>query len=227
MFASLRTRFGIPGVISVIALVFALTGSAFAAKFIITSKSQIKPSVLASLKGPKGAAGEPGAKGDPGGQGPEGKAGPEGKQGAEGKEGKEGPEGKQGPKGDTGAPGQNGTTGFTETLPSGKTETGVWDVSTNEPSVKFATMSYAIPLAQPPAAVKVVQVEEEEVEGCPGTAEAPAAEPGNLCIYVAQTTLEHVNGFPALVLSSGADVGFSIQGEEGGFARGSWAVTAE
>jgi hypothetical protein len=217
MFSTLRTRFGIPGVISVIALVFALTGSAFAAKYIITSKSQIKPSVLNSLKGQKGAKGATGAQGSKGDTGAQGE---KGSQGPEGKEGKEGPEGKEGKAG------KDGTTGFTETLPPGKTETGVWDVTTPEPGIKFTTMSYNIPVPGVPA-VKIVQAEETEVEGCPGTAEEPAAEPGTLCVYVLQTTLETVNAFPAFSLGTGADIGVSILGEGGGFARGTWAVTAE
>ena len=37
MFSLLRNRFGIPGVISVVVLVFAMSGGAFAAKFVVTS----------------------------------------------------------------------------------------------------------------------------------------------------------------------------------------------
>lgn len=226
MFATLRTRFGIPGVISVIALVFALTGSAFAAKFIITSKSQIKPSVLASLKGakgPKGATGAQGPKGDPGTKGDKGAPGAEGK---EGKQGLKGDKGDKGEKGDPGTPGQNGTTGFTDTLPSGKTETGVWDVITVEPALKDASFSYAIPLPAAPTTTKVVQAGETNVDGCPGAEPTPTAEPGVLCIYVTQTSLNTVNGFSSITTAAGSVVGFPL-GEEESFARGVWAVTAE
>jgi hypothetical protein len=85
MFSLLRNRFGIPGVISVIALVFAITGGAWAAKgVIITKLSQIKPSVQNQLKGkagPAGPAGLPGpagAKGDPGAKGGQGNPGTDG-----------------------------------------------------------------------------------------------------------------------------------------------------
>jgi hypothetical protein len=223
MLKTFHTRFGIPGVISVVALVFALTGTAFAAKYIITSTSQIKPSVLKSLKGARGAKGETGAqgaKGDPG------EKGAKGDQGLEGKEGKEGPEGKQGAEGEPGAPGKDGKTGFTETLPSGKTETGVWDVKTLEPSLQDASFSYAIPLEEAAATIKVVQEGATEVEGCPGAEPTPSAEPGFLCIYVVQTSLATVNGFVSLHSSSGAILGFPLLEEES-FARGVWAVTAE
>ncbi len=81
MFSTLRTRFGIPGVISTIALVFAMTGGAFAAKYLITSTNQIKPSVLKKLKGaagPAGAAGAQGAQGAAGANGTNGTNGTDG-----------------------------------------------------------------------------------------------------------------------------------------------------
>jgi hypothetical protein len=82
--------------IAVVALFFALGGSAIAAKhYLITSTKQIKPSVLKSLKGKTGRAGPTGAAGLPG------TAGAVGKEGAPGKEGKEGKEGKVGPPGPT------------------------------------------------------------------------------------------------------------------------------
>lgn len=69
-------------VLAFAALVISLTGSAIAAKkYVITSTKQIKPSVLAQLKGNTGPAGP---KGDTGATGP---------------------------KGDTGAPGTNGSNG--------------------------------------------------------------------------------------------------------------------
>jgi hypothetical protein len=71
--------------IASLALFFALGGTAIAAKhYLITSTSQIKPSVLAKLKakngapGPAGPVGPQGAQGPPGQQGPRGERGPEG-----------------------------------------------------------------------------------------------------------------------------------------------------
>lgn len=157
MFSLLRKRLGIPGVISIVALVFATTGGAFAAKYVITSKSQIKPSVLKALKGKRGARGLQGAAGP---QGPVGPVGPAGARGAAGANGTVGPAGPAGPKGATGpagvgttgptgptgvgvtgpagATGATGATGTTGTfafgeLPNGATMTGAWSPYTSTP----------------------------------------------------------------------------------------------
>jgi hypothetical protein len=83
--------------VAVIALFFALGGTAFAAHhFLITSTSQIKPSVLMQLKGNAGAQGTPGASGP---QGPSGPSGPAGHSGPSG------PVGPPGPKGEAGGAG--------------------------------------------------------------------------------------------------------------------------
>jgi Collagen triple helix repeat (20 copies) len=101
MFSALRTRFGIPGLISTVALVFAMTGGAFAAKYLITSPNQIKPSVLKKLKGPKGATGATGA------QGPAGLAGAAGEKGANGTNGTNGKDGTNGTDGTDGEDGKS------------------------------------------------------------------------------------------------------------------------
>ncbi len=88
MFSTLRTRFGIPGVISVIALVFAMFGGAYAA-----SNSSGGGKATASAKAKQGPRGKTGKTG------PAGPAGPAG------------PTGPAGPKGDNGAAGSNGTNG--------------------------------------------------------------------------------------------------------------------
>jgi hypothetical protein len=88
MFSTLRNRFGIPGVISVIALVFAMFGGAYAA-----SNSSGGGKATASAKTKKGA------------RGPKGETGPIGPQGLPG------PTGPVGPKGDKGDPGEQGSTG--------------------------------------------------------------------------------------------------------------------
>ena len=90
-------------VVAVIALVFALTGSAVAAKrYLITNTQQISPAALkqiaklAAKQGAQGVAGTPGAPGAPGTAGATGAAGAEGKEGAAGKEGVAGPPGPAG-----------------------------------------------------------------------------------------------------------------------------------
>jgi hypothetical protein len=88
-----------PGLaIAVVALFIALGGTASAAHFLITSTSQIKPSVLKKLRGKRGPAG---VKGATGATGAAGAPGPAGAPGAPGKEGPTGKEGKEGPPGPT------------------------------------------------------------------------------------------------------------------------------
>jgi hypothetical protein len=62
--------------IATVALFFSIVGTGLAAsKYLITSTSQIKPSVLKSLRGDRGPAGAPGAQGLQGLQGAAGAAG--------------------------------------------------------------------------------------------------------------------------------------------------------
>ncbi len=150
MFSTLRTRFGIPGVISVMALVFAMFGGAYAA-----SNSSGGGKATASAKAKKGPRGKTGKTGP---------AGPAGPAGAAGAKGDAGSSGSNGSNGANGAPGQsvtsvtepagakcpaggykltsasgtqyvcNGTNGsggggepeLPEALPSEQTETGTW-----------------------------------------------------------------------------------------------------
>jgi len=174
MFSPLRNRFGIPGVISVIALVFAMFGGAYAA----TNSGGKATSSAKAKKGPRGPRGP---KGDTGPVGPAGPAGPKGDTGANGSNGSPGADGKSvtgvpiaaggacGPgvtgfaytlNGVTtnvcnGKNGTNGQTGFTSTLPPGKTETGAWalgEIVAGEggalPEAVRVPISFTIPLAE-------------------------------------------------------------------------------
>jgi hypothetical protein len=108
-------------VVSLIALVFSMSGGALAAKrYLITSTDQIAPKVLARLRtttyvrgeaGPAGATGTAGATGLPGAAGATGPAGGEGARGLTGGLGDEGPRGAVGPEGKEGAQGQTGKEG--------------------------------------------------------------------------------------------------------------------
>src|SRR5437870_9156195 len=87
----MRRRVSYANVTATIALFFAISGGALAAKhYLINSTKQINPKVLKALKGNSGAAGVAGA------QGPAGKEGPQGKEGQPGKDGKEGKAGANG-----------------------------------------------------------------------------------------------------------------------------------
>ncbi len=102
-------------VIACLALFFALGGTAIAAQhYLVTSTDQIKPSVLAKLKGKEGPpgpqgqtgpAGAPGATGETGSAGPRGFTGPQGSAGAQGATGAPGREGERGPAGESGSGG--------------------------------------------------------------------------------------------------------------------------
>jgi Collagen triple helix repeat (20 copies) len=105
MLSPLRNRFGIPGVISVIALVFAMLGGAYAATRSDSGKATASAKAKRGPRGPKGPAGPAGPAG------PVGPVGPAGAQGAAGADGKEGPQGKQGIQGVPGTPGSPGAPG--------------------------------------------------------------------------------------------------------------------
>lgn len=68
--------------IAVVALVFAMSGTALAAGYVITSIHQIKPSVVKQLRGRRGPQGPYGPQGKIGPQGPMGPQGPQGPSGA-------------------------------------------------------------------------------------------------------------------------------------------------
>jgi hypothetical protein len=254
MFKAIRSRLNATGVVVVLVLVFAMSGGAFAAgRYLITSTKQIKPSVLAQLKGKAGPAGGNGANGAAGGVGPAGAAGPQGPGGPQG------PQGPQGPTGPQGEKGKDGTTGFTDTLPSGKTLKGDWSITAVLPGA-FAfegaistAVSFGIPLAGAPAPVYVRAPTKEQEEkhefpptpaGCTGNVEDPGAEPGHLCVFARS----EVNVGALSVCSSSDPVGLCVFGSAGVigtadprgfllagvdaekgavFANGSWAVTAE
>ncbi len=198
MFKGLRKRMHLTPstAIATLALVFAMTGGAYAAsKVLITSTKQISPKVLKSLQG---KAGSPGANGAQGPAGPAGAAGPQGAAGTAGAKGE------TGPAGTNGTNGINGTTGFTATLPSGKTLTGDWSLTKIAAAEELVStgVSFGIPLVEAPVPHLVNAkgkelavgpapppnngsvVEEVTPVNCLGSAAEPKANPGNLCVYV-------------------------------------------
>jgi len=251
---SLRNRFGIPGVISVIALVFAMLGGAYAAND--SSSGDSKASASAVKKGPRGPRGPKGPAGPAGPQGPAGLAGPAGAKGDAGAQGPEGKQGPQGPQGATGATGAKGDKGDPWTvgniLPSEATETGVWIFAIQPgPTRAHVGLSFPIQLGVPLGASEVhyINSDDEEIivggeglEGvtstaCLGTVAAPTAEPGNLCVYTG-TLSPGVTMYSGLIRDiSSEGAGTSVAGARLEFfldpnataelaGRGTWAVTA-
>ncbi len=109
MLSPLRNRFGIPGVISVIALVFAMLGGAYAASN-GSGDQTAEASKRAHKKKSKAKRGPRGKRGPTGPAGPAGPAGPQGPAGAQGAKGDNGANGSNGSNGATGADGQSVTT---------------------------------------------------------------------------------------------------------------------
>jgi hypothetical protein len=197
----LRKRFRYANIVATLALVFAMSGGAYAAgRYVITSTKQISPKVLKSLQGKPGAVGKPGAAGPagPAGSGATGPAGPTGPAGATGS---------TGPQGIPGTPGTGVTTASLKegekgcaaggvevktasvpaavcngqppvSLPRGSTERGTWALSGYHPAPKlgitalFASITFPIPLAKALAHESVHVIREKEGEG--ETSQSPA-----------------------------------------------------
>jgi hypothetical protein len=223
MFSTLRTRFGIPGVISVIALVFAMFGGAYAAsnssgggKATASAKAKQGPRGKTGKTGPTGPAG---AKGDPGAPGAQGNPGAPGAPGAAGKSVTGEPivaggscgENAEGVKYTLNAvstnvcSGEDGTTGFTAILPEGAEETGTWVMESEggEGENALSPISFPIPLSV--ADAEAIEVHRwiqgnpaEQDSQCLGNVKHPEAEAGSICLYssVAKEQIEIPPLFP-------------------------------
>jgi hypothetical protein len=254
MFQAARRRITYANVAATLALVFAMSGGAYAAKrYLITSTKQISPSVLKSLKGangkngaagatgPQGPAGAAGAKGSDGAAGPAGTAGAAGTPGTDGKPGKDGKDGKEGSPWTAGG-----------TLPAGATETGAFSSGFFRTGSEKTTVAISFPIALAAPLdkehVHIVTIEEAANEGpetkeCPGTADNPQANPGNFCLYEGASRLpeeeegEKLEVVSITKLTSFIERGASISGANvvssfTGFGEpesvqivGAWAVT--
>jgi hypothetical protein len=250
MVARVRKRMTYTNVALTLALVFSMTGGAYAAgKYLITSTKQIKPSVLKSLKGANGkngVAGPAGPAGPAGLAGPAGPGGPAGKDGTNGTNGTNGQEGKVGSAGTLGPTGPKGLspTGPTGpvgapwpdggTLPSGATETGTYVFVARALGLEEQAFSFSIPLKAPLDNTHFIEETsshngKNDTPECEGTVEEPKATAGNLCMYynigegksvVLGVTSEGISGALAIF-----DVTQLNNGEDA-TSNGSWAVTA-
>ena len=229
MLAPLRNRFGIPGVISVIALVFAMFGGAYAAT---ASKRHHKKggAVVAVAKRYSKAFSKRYSKvfsqrfAKPGETGPAGPQGPKGDTGAKGDTGTIGPEGPEGPKGEKGDTGEAGACSVQEpecALPPGATETGTWLFGPYPDLEKYpgkntgvkTPLSFPIPLEVGPTPHlvlnngKEMNEEFEEIENppaCPGSVTAPSAEPGQLCIYAKSDLFSPATPTASILINPGS-----------------------
>jgi len=241
--------------IALLALIFALTGGAFAATngtgngggkgnknnqtlTATTAKKKPAPKGARGPAGPKGATGATGATGaagPAGPAGPAGAAGAKGENGAAGTNGTDGTNGKEGNEGQPGQPGEPGAihpgnpVGSAEPLPSKATETGTWAYGFTEASFTRVAISFPIPLAAVLPETNAIFVEESQgtaPPNCPGTVKKPEAAPGYLCVYgLGSSTAFDVATDPETGAAGPGTSGAILQ-FEGAKGFGSWAVTA-
>jgi hypothetical protein len=156
----MRKHLSYANVTATLALVFAMSGGALAANhYLITSTKQIKPSVLAKLKGNAGAAGLKGATG------------------AAGASGATGPAGAKGETGLQGSPGQSALS----PLPSGQSVSGEYGAeSSASTGVLIDPVSFPIPLSSAIPSSHVIFTTTAGTTHCSGPGHAEA---GYLCFY--------------------------------------------
>jgi hypothetical protein len=258
MLSRIHNKLGTAGlVVAVVALVAALTGAAFAANAKLSPQQKKEVKKIAKKYagkqgpvGPQGPQGLPGVPGTPGQNGTNGTNGTNGKSVVVNTEGA-GANCAQGGV-NVSVEGSvtkkyvcNGQTGFTETLPTGKTMKGAWSYAYG-PGQLWATdsISFNIPLAsapefhyvsEPGVEIVIEEFAQKEVETteCLGTYENPTATPGNLFVYAfgeaSQEPKEIKLGYTkGTQTKNGVSLIFQAPSSEGvgGFALGSWAVTA-
>jgi Collagen triple helix repeat (20 copies) len=240
MFSRIWKRLTYTNVAMTLALVFAMSGGAYAAgKYLITSTKQISPKVLKALVGKHGPVGAMGAAGPAGAKGDAGPAGPGGAKGETGVAGPTGPAGPAGLKGAAGPQGPQGATGPQGPLQSGKSETGQWAFSqlmaeeANE--VVFVELPFTIPLTSSLDREHVHYIGEGEGEGegkqklpevngeklCSGNYKKPVAAKGNLCVFM-QVGI-NAKTFTTISIPFGIDN--AETGEEGAGVSGAFLST--
>jgi hypothetical protein len=200
-------------------------------------------------QGPAGQAGPQGPKGDAGAAGANGKDGENGNDGENGTDGKDGksvsvfplsPGNGEGCNETGGAKFTNGTEtafacngkdgeggggGYPETLPTGRTMKGYWEVQ-GKGALHFGgsavtTVSFPLPLKTAPTETILIKPTSTivEKEKCSGEPEAPVATPGVMCLYLSI-------GEATLAGASASTFGAGFLFGEADEAFGSWAVKA-
>jgi hypothetical protein len=154
---SIRRHLSYANVVATLALVFAMSGGALAAKhYLVNSTAQINPKVLKKLKGNSG------------------KTGPVGPQGATGSQGGTGPQGTRGPEGPAGQ-------SALSPLPSATSESGAYGIyqpNTGSSGILVTTVTFPIRLQTPIPASQIIYT--TTLPHCSGPGHA---DPGYLCIY--------------------------------------------
>jgi Collagen triple helix repeat (20 copies) len=242
-------------VIATIALLFAMSGGAYAAKrYLITSTKQISPKVLKSLVGKTGKTGAPGGNGTNGTPGAPGEKGAAGSPGSPGSPGAPGKGVAVGAASGCAAGGSsievegsgvkhnicNGNPAqYPETLPSGRTLVGTFAVSgwgeagfpNPGTGLLHTAVSYQIPLEAAPPHREVIEENGAPTTGCPGSVTAPAAAPGFLCLYISALQNVHLFGGGNELQFPDPKAGFTFEGftaaAGAAVAEGTWALTAE
>ena len=216
VFSAIRARLTYANVVATLALLFAMSGGALAAKhYLINSTKQINPKVLKKLHGARG---------------PRGAIGPNGLVG---------PQGVQGPIGHVGIRGEKGDAGFSalSNLPKGATESGEFSVSAPaaaEGDQLEGVATFSIPLAAPIEGQVEVTPEDVPQPTCLGPGQATR---GWLCIYTRSVrNLEFVRAYnpeselevPPKGRTGRFGFGTEWKAKEAGLveAAGTWSVTA-
>lgn len=199
----LKDRLGVPGILAMIALVFAMAGGAWAASGKLTPVMKKEVEKIAKKAAKKVAI--PGPQGPKGDTGPKGDAGPKGDTGSPGLPGKDGTDGKSvivaneappscteggvtyevegsgeenevcnGEEGPEGQPGQEGSPWVAGTAPSGVTLKGTWSLPPYQAAAKEEVLFIPISTGVPvPVAGEGLKAVLAPDPGCPGTAASP------------------------------------------------------
>jgi hypothetical protein len=262
MISRVHNRLGTGGmIVAVVALVAALTGGAYAASGGLTAKQKKQVKKIARTEAQKFSGAGP--QGPVGPQGPPGAPGQTGANGVNGKsvvidnesQGVHCAAGGLNIEVEGSGTKKyvcNGQTGFVEALPSDNSLKGVWSAADKgELTPMLVPISFDVEVSPAPTLVYIDESgafaitvkpdgtpgflgEESAIEAlCPGSAAAPEAEPGYLCIYVqkaekVETATSLFIGGWATPTKFGASIPLTVAAtEDPALIRGTWAVTAE